>query len=66
MFKKTEFLIKERKMEKLSFLCLLTESQMCGGDTRRQVVTLRELHRALESHQLSSRIGTCSCQSVMM
>lgn len=26
-------------MEKLSFLCLLTESQMCGGDTRRQVVT---------------------------
>lgn len=53
-------------MEKLSFLCLLTESQMCGEDTRRQVVTLRELHRALESHRLSSRIGTCSCQSVMM
>lgn len=62
---KNRILNKRKKKEKLSFLCLLAESQMCGGDTRRQVVTLGDPHRALESHRLSSGICNCSCQSVM-
>lgn len=41
-------------------LCLPARSEEYGGDTMRQAITLGELDRAEEGHQLGSRTNICS------
>ena len=40
--------------------CVSQQSQECGGDTRRRVVTRGDLDRTVEGQQPSSRTGICS------